>query len=416
MNSMAQRIAALAIMTGVSVGAASAYNSYQYSLVMTVNGEKVSPSEYATNMIFNMKNIEDQLAMFGITDVWSNEENLAALSFFGIDPTNIDQTLAQAAQDQTVQMYVINQNMEKLGLSLSTEQEQELTDMRSGMMEQLGGEEAFKEYIASFGFDDAGFDAFMRSQSNYAALANYYYGENGVDVPTKEELLASFKENYIQAKHILIQTVDASGEEIRTDDQAKTEAQSLLERIRAGEDFDALMNQFSEDPGSSSNPNGYIFTEGDMVQPFYEGAKALQDNEVSDPIKTDYGYHIIKRVPLDYEGQLENYRPALLNKMGKSMDMLLTGWVEQAKVNTTELYNQINHKNVYEYAPVAKPENTIADNTTDETTENPDFQETAPTSENTESESETPADSSDPEGAAPKTETETPTDSSDPES
>lgn len=401
MNTMAQRIAALAIMTGVSVGAASAYNNYQSSLVMTINGEKVLPSEYATNMIFNMKSIENTLSMLGVTDLWSNEENMAYLAYLGINSADIDHELAEYAKDQTVQMHVINQNIEKLGLALSAEQEQEVTDMRNSMVEQLGGEEAFQKYIASFGFDEAGYDAFVRSQLGYSVLTDYYYGENGIDVPEKEELIAAFKENYIQAKHILIQTVDSyTGQELRTDDDAKALAQSILDRIQAGEDFDALMKQFSEDPGLSTSPDGYIFTEGDMVEPFYQGAKALQDNEVSDLIKTDYGYHIVKRVPLDYENELENYRSVLLNKMGKSMDALLTDWVENARVNTTELYNQITHENVYDYAPVAKPTNTAADTTnelTDETSQDPEGTPNEPETETATTPDNSATDPADPE-------------------
>jgi hypothetical protein len=61
-------------------------------------------------------------------------------------------------------------------------------------------------------------------------------------------------------------------------------------------DFDKLMQQYSTDPGSKAQPDGYIFKEGDMVAEFYKGAKDLKENEVSDIVESQFGYHIIKKV------------------------------------------------------------------------------------------------------------------------
>ena len=44
----------------------------------------------------------------------------------------------------------------------------------------------------------------------YSALNEYYYGSDGIDKPTDEELMEHFRDNYISAKHILILTVDPS--------------------------------------------------------------------------------------------------------------------------------------------------------------------------------------------------------------
>ncbi len=86
-------------------------------------------------------------------------------------------------------------------------------------------------------------------------------------------------------------------------------ATQLLQQLRAaqanGADvntmFDQMVKDFGADPGMEQNPGGYTFGEGEMVQEFYDGAKALQPGEISEPIRTDYGYHIILRMPLDRE-------------------------------------------------------------------------------------------------------------------
>jgi len=69
-----------------------------------------------------------------------------------------------------------------------------------------------------------------------------------------------------------------------------------------------LMLEHTEDPGVEHSPGGYVFTEGEMVPEFYEGTIALSENEVSEVIESSFGYHIIKRLPLDVEADFEaNY-------------------------------------------------------------------------------------------------------------
>lgn len=110
------------------------------------------------------------------------------------------------------------------------------------------------------------------------------------------------------------------------------------------------MNQYSEDTGLSNNPNGYTFTEGQMVTEFYDGAKALAEDEVSELVKSSYGYHIIKRVKLD-DSQLDNFKSDIVSAISGSMDELLKQWIDEAQVETTDLYSSITYENVYDYLP-----------------------------------------------------------------
>jgi hypothetical protein len=81
----------------------------------------------------------------------------------------------------------------------------------------------------------------------------------------------------------------------RDDDATKALAEELRQRILAGEDFATLAKEYSEDPGSAVNGGDLgWFGRGMMVAPFETAAFSLTVGAVSEPVKTDFGYHIIK--------------------------------------------------------------------------------------------------------------------------
>jgi len=89
--------------------------------------------------------------------------------------------------------------------------------------------------------------------------------------------------NKIKCSHILV--------------TKQSESLAIAERLKSGEKFGKLAKELSIDSGSAKKDGnlGY-FTKGMMVKPFEETAFKLQIGEVSDPVKTDFGYHIIKRL------------------------------------------------------------------------------------------------------------------------
>ena len=98
----------------------------------------------------------------------------------------------------------------------------------------------------------------------------------------------------IKASHILVKTED--------------EANKILERIKKGEDFGALAKKFSIDTGSAKNGGDLgFFSSGQMVPEFETAAIKLKKGEISKPVKTKFGYHIIKVAdkkmgqPLEFE-------------------------------------------------------------------------------------------------------------------
>ncbi|MGP3560569.1 MULTISPECIES: peptidylprolyl isomerase [Geobacillus] len=104
------------------------------------------------------------------------------------------------------------------------------------------------------------------------------------DIKVKDEELKEYYENYkpkVRASHILVK-----------DEKTAKEVKAKLDK---GEDFAKLAKEYSQDPGSASNGGDLgWFGPGKMVKEFEDAAYQLKVGEVSDPIKTDYGYHIIK--------------------------------------------------------------------------------------------------------------------------
>lgn len=101
------------------------------------------------------------------------------------------------------------------------------------------------------------------------------------------------REEQVRARHILFKLAQQAGAEEEA--RRRGEAETTLQRIQAGEDFAALASQLSEDPVSAQQGGDLgFFKRGEMVKPFEETAFGLKPGVVSDPVRTDFGYHLIK--------------------------------------------------------------------------------------------------------------------------
>ena len=107
-----------------------------------------------------------------------------------------------------------------------------------------------------------------------------YYNENIDQFSTPEQ---------VRASHILLKT------EGKDDAAVKKQAEDLLKQVKAGADFATLAKKYSEDEASAAKGGDLdYFGKGQMVPEFDQVAFTLQPGQVSDLVKTQYGYHIIK--------------------------------------------------------------------------------------------------------------------------
>jgi peptidyl-prolyl cis-trans isomerase C len=85
--------------------------------------------------------------------------------------------------------------------------------------------------------------------------------------------------NEVRASHILVKTED--------------EAKNILNQIKTGSDFAELAKAYSDCPSSRKGGDLGYFCKGQMVKEFENTAFTLQRGQVSDPVRTQFGYHII---------------------------------------------------------------------------------------------------------------------------
>ena len=123
----------------------------------------------------------------------------------------------------------------------------------------------------------------------------------GSDVISADILAREPVANQAKLKHILIGWKDLeSAQDPRAQKRTKQEAEalvrSLMKQIEAGADFDMLMKQHSEDPGSASSGRAYdVAPDAQLVIEFKQLGLRLNVGEVG-VVQSDYGFHIMKRI------------------------------------------------------------------------------------------------------------------------
>jgi peptidyl-prolyl cis-trans isomerase C len=148
----------------------------------------------------------------------------------------------------------------------------------------------------------------------------------------------SFKQpEQIRASHILIKIDPGADESQRA--EARTKIEQIKHRLQEGEDFATLAKTFSQGPSSAKGGDLGYFRRGDMVKAFEEVAFALKPGELSDPVETRFGYHLIKLIDrkpettIAYEDIKERIEHYLKDKkVQEKVSLYVQGLKEEATV------------------------------------------------------------------------------------
>lgn len=161
-------------------------------------------------------------------------------------------------------------------------------------------------------------------------LANVLFQEMSanvkVDDATAQQYFEQHKSDYesVHARHILVrfkgsQLPLAAGKKELTDEEALAKAQEIRKKLLAGEDFAAVAKTDSDDvqTGAKGGDLG-TFKHGQMVPEFEHAAFSLPVGQVSEPVKSKFGYHIIK-VEQHETKTFQEVKPELEKKMGPEL-------------------------------------------------------------------------------------------------
>jgi parvulin-like peptidyl-prolyl isomerase len=154
--------------------------------------------------------------------------------------------------------------------------------------------------------------------------------------PTDQELsayLEEHREDYdtpeeVHARHILIRVPEGASEaEIA---QAKKQIEDIKKELENGADFAELAKKYSQDPGSAPNGGDLgFFRRGQMVKEFEDAAFSLEPGQISDPVRTQFGFHLIK---------VEEKKPAQHPELAQIRERVLKDYIAAERTRRFEKF------------------------------------------------------------------------------
>lgn len=303
--------------------------------LLTVNGVDVSAEEYLYWLGY-LASYYNTLNSYSGTEMDLTQEVREGVTW--------DQQLKGVARDNAVLLALTPGLAQELGVELTEEDLQSVVDDRAATLESLG-QERYAYQLQAMGVSDATELKLDATLALYNKVQQAWTDKLAQDV-TDETVDAYVEENDIlRAKHILLMTVDPTTRQ-PLDEAAvaekKAKAEDILAQLRADPSkFDELMQANSEDSGLAANPDGYIFTAGSMVEAFESGTRALEYDQISDLIESEYGYHIILRLDPDSDELRQDIAYEDFNDA-------IQARVDQAEVKESEAYAGITTAGYYE--------------------------------------------------------------------
>ncbi len=184
----------------------------------------------------------------------------------------------------------------------------EVNDLVSEELDQriadFGGQQAFQESLTEQGFTLSTYRDFLRGQIRQQRLYQMYMGKRSAglaSVIVEEAEIQEFFEEQREAigqrppTVVFVQIIMVPTPSDSARDMALNEATRIRALAVEGEDFGELARRFSQDPGSKDNGGDLgWFRRGQMVEAFDDAAFSLPVNEISSPVESPFGFHIIQ--------------------------------------------------------------------------------------------------------------------------
>lgn len=207
------------------------------------------------------------------------------------------------------------------------------------------------------------------SEQYNTQIMEHHFGEGGDGYPTDDEVLTYLEddEQCYFFKHILLLVEESEGGEdasVSVTDNAeaqKAQIDDLLAQLRQSSDpitlFDQLMNQYSQDGGLATYPDGYLGSVNadsavgmKMNTPVEQACLALDEGQISDVIEVTadvggyHGYHIVLRLPVEGNVDVADYRQSYISTQ---MTAMQDQWLTENEIVTNENYDKLDVATYY---------------------------------------------------------------------
>lgn len=277
-------------------------------VIMTIGDAEFTWAEYFYLFFSQSKQVTDlfttMATYYGTQMSWTED--------MGDGSTYVDFCI-QGSEHALRQKIAIETFAQQNKVVITAENREALKTQHESTIVSICGEGASEEDFAAY-LETIYLPLYLYEEINEMNLLyqqNYIqnYGENGERYSDVEAMNYLTDNGYMAANHILLLTSDSSTG-AALDEAGKAEkladAKKLVKELRAITDPEKLVTRFvelkeehCEDTGKAYFIDGYTFTPGTMVAEFENACDSLAYYDVSDPIETTYGYHIIIRLPLD---------------------------------------------------------------------------------------------------------------------
>lgn len=261
------------------------------------------------------------------TSVSSRSETVASVNGEKITSDDLYEILSAQYGSSVVDTLITNKVIELEAKKQGVEVSKDAIDKElASFIESYGGEDSFNSALEYSGIT---LDDFKKDVEIY--LLTKEMMSKDIEI-ADEDIEAYFEEN----KADFNQPEEVRASHILVEDEAT--AQEVLEKINAGEDFAELAAEYSTDSTAENGGDLGFFGTGKMVEAFETAAFALNVGEVSDIVKTDYGFHIIKVTDKHeaeeavFEDKKDEVKDILIEE---EMNANYATWLEELKENYT---------------------------------------------------------------------------------
>ena len=280
-------------------------------IVAKIGDHEVTWSEYFYLLFSQCVQVQDYFnsiaGYYGIAMDWEEPLDDSGATYMDAVLENVDSYLSQQA---ALEGFMTENGIELTEEDLAAIAETEKSDIAQALQKEDGTREEFDEFLSEVYLTPELYDRMNRI--NYLSRRGFteLYGENGEKVSDDAASTWLEESQYLYANHILLTTVDSSTME-ELDEATKQEKLAIAEKLHAElkaisdpeelvKRFSELKQEYCEDPGKISNPDGYT-----MVSEFEDAVLAMDAYGLSDIVETEFGYHIILRLPLNADTVLE---------------------------------------------------------------------------------------------------------------